>query len=123
MKWDKKKEPLKEKMWFCEKCPYFTQESQHAGICPMCGGKLILKEIKFKKLSEIQPTFKELVKQRVEQLLKEIEKKENEVNTELSEILDGKKKETSVNRGALYGWGEALFWVKQKIKKAFEGVI
>jgi len=63
------------------------------------------------------------VKKRVEQLLKEIEKKENEVNMELSEILDGNRKETSVNRGALYGWGEALFWTKRLIKKAFSEVV
>jgi len=70
----------------------------------------------------IEKTIEE-VRKRAKELLKEIEKKENEVNIELSEILDGKKKDTAVNRGALYGWGEALFWVKQKIKKAFSGVI
>ena len=62
-------------------------------------------------------------KQRVKQLLEEIEKKENEVNGELIEILDGNRKETSVNRGALYGWGEALFWAKRLIKKVFSEVV
>ena len=59
----------------------------------------------------------------VKVLLKEIEKKDEEVSNALKEILDGKRKDTNVNRGALYGWGEALFWVKQKIRKAFEGVV
>jgi len=63
------------------------------------------------------------VKSAVQWLLEEIEKKDEEVSNALKEILDGKRKDTNVNRGALYGWGEALFWVKQKIRKAFSGAI
>ena len=40
----------------------------------MCGGELVQEKIEFKKLSEIQPTFEDFIKQRVNWLLKEIEK-------------------------------------------------
>ena len=89
---------------------------------PLTKEKIILSEHDI-NIDEERYVSESDIKSAVEWLLKEIEKKENEVNMELSEILDGKKKDTAVNRGALYGWGEALFWVKQKIKKAFSGVL
>jgi len=65
----------------------------------------------------------EKTKERLQWLLSEIDNKEKEVDLQLKEILDGKKKDTSVNRGALYGWGEALFWVREKIEQAFKDIV
>jgi len=90
---------------------------------PLAKEKIIKSKVTLGDKKPTELCIKADVKSAVDLVLKEIEKKENEVNRELSEILDGKKKDTAVNRGALYGWGEALFWVKQKIKKAFEGVM
>jgi len=63
------------------------------------------------------------LKEKVQGLLDEIERKKGDVDASLSKILKGEKKDTAVNRGALYGWGEALFWVKDLIKKWFADVV
>ncbi|RLE69133.1 MAG: hypothetical protein DRJ34_01530 [Thermoprotei archaeon] len=72
------------------------------------------------EMSEMK--LKEKIKSAILELLKEIEAKEKEIDASLSAILNKTKKDTAVNRGALYGWGEALFWVKGKIKKWFADV-
>ena len=63
------------------------------------------------------------VKSAVQGLLEEIERQDNEVTKILSEILQGNVKEKAVNRGALYGWREALCWIREKIKKWFPDVV
>ena len=63
------------------------------------------------------------LKSAVQGLLQEIQDKEGDINAELELILDGKKKVKAINRGALYGWNEALFWVKEKIRKWFADVV
>jgi len=72
------------------------------------------------EMSEMK--FKEKIKSAILELLKEIEAKEKEIDASLSAMLNKTKKDTAVNRGALYGWGEALFWIKGKIKKRFPNV-
>ena len=62
------------------------------------------------------------IKSAVQGLLKEIEQQDNKVTKMLSEILQGKKREKAVNRGALYGWREALVWIKELIKKWFPDI-
>jgi len=66
--------------------------------------------------------YADCVKSAVLGLLEEIEAKKKEIDASLSAILNKTKKDTAVNRGALYGWGEALFWIKGKIKKQFPNV-
>jgi len=63
------------------------------------------------------------LKSAIQGLLEEIEQQDNEVTKILSEILQGNVKEKAVNRGALYGWREALCWIREKIKKWFPDII
>jgi len=84
---------------------------------------LEMSEMKFKE--KIKSAILELLEEieaTILELLKEIEAKEKEIDASLSAILNKTKKDTAVNRGALYGWGEALFWIKGKIKKQFPNV-
>jgi len=67
--------------------------------------------------------YADCVKSAVLGLLEEIEAKKREIDASLSAILNKTKKDTAVNRGALYGWGEALFWAEGKIKKWFADVL
>jgi len=93
--------------------------------CPNCGYEFSEKEIRnlaTVEFNDEKVVLLEDLKSAIQGLLQEIEQKEREVNTSLSKILEGKKKDTSVNRGALYGWGEALFWAKEKIKKWFPDI-
>jgi len=63
------------------------------------------------------------IKSAIQGLLEDIERQDNEVTKILSEILQGNVKEKAVNRGALYGWREALCWIREKIKKWFPDVV
>jgi len=76
-----------------------------------------LMTVLLRMVDETEDEIKQQVKSAVQGLLEEIERKKGDVDASLSKILKGEKKDTAVNRGALYGWGEALFWVKKLVKK------
>ena len=99
--------------WHCDNC---------GAVPAIVNGEIIDNPLDLMDISAIRLNRKIFVslrylKSAVRGLLEEIERKKGDVDASLSKILKGEKKDTAVNRGALYGWGEALFWVKELVKK------
>ena len=72
---------------------------------------------------EILGFFFKDVKSALHGLMEDIEQQDNKVSKMLVEILQGKVREKAVNRGALYGWREALSWFRGEIKKWLPDVV